>query len=60
MEKEEKEEEVEKEEEGKKEEEEEKDFSENYFQSPQEGFRLSVTCIVHLELQSTVIFIQYA
>ena len=43
-----------------KEEEEEKDFSENYFQSPQEGFRLSVTCIVHLELQSTVIFILYA
>ena len=47
---------MEKEEEG----EEKKDFSENYFQSPQEGFRLSVTCIVHLELQSTVIFILYA
>ena len=51
---------MEKEEEGKEEEEEEKDFSENYFQSPQEGFRLSVTCIVHLELQSTVIFLFYA
>ena len=52
---------MEKEEEGEEEEEEEeKDFSENYFQSPQEGFRLSVTCIVHLELQSTVIFLFYA